>query len=51
MPGMRTPGTAAEARPGTKQAVGRIALRSLLVLLSLTVGAVFFGLCVPMLLL
>lgn len=51
MPGMRTPGTAAEAPPRTKRAVGRIALRGLLVLVSLTVGAVFFGLCVPMLLL
>lgn len=35
----------------TKQALGRMALRTLLVLVSLAVGVVFFGLCMPMLLL
>lgn len=35
----------------TRRDLGRIALRTALVLLSLAVGAVFFGLCMPMLLL
>ena len=35
----------------TKQAFWRVALRTLLVLVSLAVGATFFGLCMPMLLL
>jgi hypothetical protein len=35
----------------TKQDLGRVALRTLLVLVSLAVGVVFFGLCMPMLLL
>lgn len=35
----------------TKQAFGRMALRTLLVLVSLAVGMVFFGLCMPLLLL
>ncbi len=35
----------------TKQTLGRVALRTMLVLTSLAVGGVFFGLCMPLLLL